>query len=328
MAKSADSSVGAPTRRVLLLLNPAARQARALRHAQRRIEGHPGLHIDLIVPDASDQAIQFDQARAAVEEGVDVVVVCGGDGMVSVGVSLVAGRGTPLGVIPAGTGNDFARAAGIPRRCEPALQRVLRALSQPQLPVRAVDALRVHAEAHDDGVGGARWRWAANSVNIGFDARVNQRANADRRTPRQLRYLVALLREVPRFSPLKFVAQFDDAAAALLDSALVCIQNGATIGGGIRLAPGARIDDGLAEVSHVGPLSRAGLMALFPLLMLGMHRWLRPLTTIRARRCRIWVPAAAPVFADGDEFLSGASTGADGYWVSVELVPGAVALLG
>ena len=336
MRRSAGSSAGGPTRRVLLLLNPGAGQARALRHAQRRIQEHQGLHVDLIVPDPRDQRTQFDQARAAVEEGVDVVVVCGGDGMVSSGVNLVALRGIPLGIIPAGSGNDFARAAGIPRRCEPALQRVLNALSQPQPPVRAVDALRLQMEAHDDDAAGgdhddgdgARGRWAANSVNIGFDARVNQRANAQPKIPRQLRYLVALAQEVPRFSPLKFEAEFDDAAAAHLDSALVCIQNGATIGGGIPLAPGARIDDGRAEVSHVAPLSRAGLLALFPLLMLRMHRRLTPLTTLRARRIRIRVPVGAPVFADGDQFLSGEGTGADRAWVSVELVPGAVELLG
>ena len=345
MARSAGSSAGGRSRRVLLLLNPAARQARALRHAQRRIEEHQdqhqGVHLDLIVPDSGDQAAQLDQAHAAVEEGVDVVVACGGDGMVSSGISLVAGRGTPLGIIPTGSGNDFARAAGVPRRREPALQRVLDALSQPQLPVRAVDALRVHVEAHEDGCGcgdeggdgdaghgGARWRWAANSVNIGFDARVNQRANAQPKVPRRLRYLVALAQEVPRFAPMRFDAQFDDAAAAHIDSALICIQNGATIGGGIPLAPGARIDDGVADVSHVAPLSRAGLMVLFPMLVLGMHRWLRPLTTLRARRCRIRVPLGAPVFADGDEVLSGETTGAEGVWVSVELVPRAVRLLG
>src|SRR5699024_8704278 len=109
--------------------------------------------------------------------------------------------------------NDFARTAGIVRRGEPALQRVLDALSQPQLAVRAVDALRVRVEAHDDGVAvdadPARRRWVANSVNIGFDARVNQRANAGRGTPRQLRYLVAMAREVPRFSEERFYAQFD-----------------------------------------------------------------------------------------------------------------------
>ena len=347
MRRSAGSPSGGPTRRVLLLLNPGAGRARALRHAQLRIEEHHGLQVDLIVPDPNEQRTQFDQARAAVEEGVDVVVVCGGDGMVSAGVNLVALRGIPLGIIPAGSGNDFARAAGMPRRDEAALQRVLHALSQPQLQVRAVDALRLQVEAHgeasggdrvaggdrgsegDDGEGGgARGRWVANSVNIGFDARVNQRANAQRRTPRQLRYLVALAQEVPRFAPMKFDAEFDDAAVAHLDSALVCIQNGATIGGGIPLAPGARIDDGWAEVSQVAPLSRAGLLALFPLLMLRMHRWLTPLTRLRARSIRIRVPAGAPVFADGDQFLSGEHTGAEEVWVSAELVPGAVKLLG
>lgn len=323
MARSVEPPAAGPARRVLLLLNPGAGQAAALRHARRRIEEHPGLHLDLIVPDPSHQQTQYSQALAGVEAGVDAVVVCGGDGMVSAGVNLVAQREIPLGVIPAGSGNDFARAAGIPRRYEAALQRVLEALSQPKLAVRAVDALRLSLHRSDDGEAAARW--AANSINIGFDARVNQRANAQRRTPRQLRYLVALAQEVPGFSSSTFEVELDAAEKTPLQSALICVQNGPTIGGGIPLAPGAQIDDGWAEVSHVGPLSRPGLVALFPLVMLRMHRWVKPLTTRRARRLSTTVPAGVPVFADGDEFLSG---GADDQRVVVEVVAGAVQLLG
>lgn len=327
MPRSAGDPAGTPARTVLVLLNPGAGRSRTLRDAQRRIEEYPNLTLDLIIPDPGDQREQFAQSRAAVEEGVDAVVVCGGDGMVSAGVNLVAQRGVPMGVIPAGSGNDFARAAGIPRRYEAAMHRVLHALAQSQLPLRPVDALRLRrTEGIQEQV-----RWAANSVNIGFDARVNQRANVQQRTPRQLRYLIALAQEVPRFSPVGFDVEFDGAEPLHLESALICCQNGPTIGGGIPLAPGARIDDGSMNASHVGPLTRAGLVALFPLLMMRMHRWLTPLTTLPVRQLSLHVPAGVPVYADGDEFLTGAVAAdqaeSEPVRLDIELVPAAVHLL-
>ena len=152
-------------------------------------------------------------------------------------------------------------------------------------------------------------------------------ANAQRRVPRKLRYLTALVREVPRFHAEEFVLQAEAGVAERHASSLVCIQNGSSIGGGIPLAPTARVDDGWAEVSHIEPLSRAGLVALFPLLMLRMHRLLRPLTTRRVRHLRVEVPGQVPVFADGDELHSGHGAGAAGVVVEVELIPGALLLL-
>lgn len=307
--------------RVLVLLNPGAGRRAVLQAAREHIEAR-GSDLDLVVPDPSDQKAQLSEAEAAVRQGVDAVVVCGGDGMVGLGVNLVAQQEIPLGIVPTGSGNDFARAADIPRRHADALHRVLLALQQPELPARRVDALRLRIEGD-----GADVLWVANSVNIGFDAQVNQRANAQRRVPRQVRYLVALAREVPRFRAVEFELRLDSEPAVRQQSSLVCIQNGSSIGGGIPLAPGARIDDGWAEVSHVAPLSRPGLVALMPLLMLRMHRWLKPLTARRIRHIRIGVPAEVPICADGDELHPGRSSAAEGLVVEVELVPGALLIL-
>lgn len=293
--------------------------------ARRRIEAYTGLSVELIVPEPGNHAAQMEQARAVIAEGVDAVVVRGGDGMVAAGLSLVLGAQgdpIPLGVVPAGTGNDFARATGLSRR-DPreALDVVLRALERPVMRVVAVDALRLRVSTdgavHDE-------RWVANSVNIGFDAQVNRRADALTRVPGSLRYLVALFGEVRRFRPISFEAAVDGEPIARRESALICMQNGPTIGGGIPLAPGAEIADGRAEVSYVDPLSRPGLVGLFPLVYLRAHRLLRPLHTRRARRLRVHVPAGVPLFADGDAVLAGDHPGCE---VEVDVVPGAVSLL-
>lgn len=241
--------------------------------------------------------------------------------MVSRAVNLVAQRAVPLGIVPTGSGNDFARAVGIPRRTSEAVRRLLEALQQPELPLRPVDALRLKS-SFEPG-----FRWAANSVNIGFDARVNQRANAQRGVPRRLRYLAALAQEIPWFRAVEFELQIDSEEEVVQHSALICIQNGSFIGGGIPLSRQGRPDDGWAEVSHIAPLSRPGLVVLFPLLMMRMHRWLRPLVTQRLRHIRIHVPEGVPVFADGDELHSGTSESGQGVDVEAELIPGALLLL-
>lgn len=319
-----SSSTGAhrgSRRRVLVLLNPGAGRGPALDEVRRRIEARGGPDLELVVPDPADQHQQLCKAKAVLEAGADAVVVCGGDGMVSLGANLVARTGVPLGIVATGSGNDFARAVGVPRRSTEAVHRLLAALEQPVLPVQAVDALRVKTSLSADP------RWAVNSVNIGFDARVNQRANAQRRVPRRLRYLAALAQEVPRFRPVEFTVRIDSAEEAVQRSALICIQNGTFIGGGIPLALDGRPDDGWAEVSHVAPLSRPGLVALFPLLMLRMHRWLGPLVTQTMQWIRIRVPEGVPVFADGEQLHPGDSETGQGLDVEVEVIPGCLLLL-
>jgi diacylglycerol kinase (ATP) len=344
---SSEGGTGRSARRGLVLLNPGAGGRTVLQSTLRQLQPRGGPDLDLVVPDPSDQEEQLREAQAVVEQGVDAVVVCGGDGMVGLGVNLVAQKEIPLGIVPTGSGNDFARAADIPRRHANALHRVLQALAQPELPVRRVDAIRLKisyapssqpkagasaqslevVEARERSENAVRVLWVANSVNIGFDAQVNQRANAQRRVPRQLRYLVALAREVPRFRAVEFGLRFDSGPAVRQKSSLICIQNGGSIGGGIPLAPRARIDDGWAEVSHIEPLSRAGMVTLFPVLMLRMHRLLKPLSTRQIRHIRVEVPPQVPVFADGDELHSGRSSVAAVTVVEATLIPRAVLIL-
>lgn len=335
-----DDGAPAVRRRVLVLLNPRAGRRRGLVRAEARLRERPGLAVDLVVPDPADHAAQLAAARAALAEGVDAVVVRGGDGMVGAGFGLVCdhaaatGRRVPLGIVPAGTGNDVARAAGLHRH-DPraALETVLRALEAPTVRTRDVDALRVTvtrpATAADGEADGAdvvvQRRWAANSVNIGFDARVNARANRLRRLPGPLRYLAALALEARAFVPQELGLRLDDGPPARRRAALVTVQNGPSIGGGIPLAPGARIDDGRADAVIVGPLPTAGLVALFPLVYVRGHRLVGALRTARVRRIAVRVPAGMPVYADGDPVVEEPVEGCE---VTVEAVPGAVALLG
>src|SRR5690349_5493792 len=138
----------------------------------------------------ADEAL--DLARQCVADGVDAVVVCGGDGMVHLAVQAVAGTATALGIIPAGTGNDVARYFDLPRTDpEAAADRVIAGRT------RTIDLARSGS------------RYYVTVLAAGFDAVVNERANRMTWPKGQMRYNIATLAELRVFEPLSYTLQLD-----------------------------------------------------------------------------------------------------------------------
>jgi len=257
------------------------------------------------------------QVRHAVRTaGVDALVAVGGDGMVQLTVSEVAGRGTPLGLIPAGTGNDVARALDLPIG-DPvaAVDVVLRGLSGSENR-RRIDAVRVTptgpaAESPDEP------RWFAGVLGAGFDALVNERANQWRRPRGRSRYVLAMLRELPVFRPRTYTLDLDGepwVSAAML----VAVANSPSYGGGMRVCPDAELDDGLLDVMLVEPLSRARLLTIFPRVYSGTHVTDRRVIIRRARTVTVNAPGIV-AYADGERIGS--------LPLTCEVVAGAVEML-
>lgn len=297
--------------RVVVLVNPTA--GMGVGDDLDIAASQAGLDLDISVVRA-ENAVDLAAAGAReLERGVDALVVQGGDGMVHLGVGLVAGTDVPLGIVPKGTGNDFARAAGIPRggRTGDALAAIAAALKNRAASHRRMDALRVRTSTGE--------HWAANSVNVGFDALVNARANRLRHLSGTLRYVVALVLVARDFETIPFRVGFDDGAVQDAPGPLVSIGNGSSVGGGIRLLPSADLADGELDAMLVSPLGRARLAALFPIGAFGAHRSLREVTMHRARRIRVEAPDDVLVYADGEPLGTGS--------VDVECVPGAWWLL-
>ena len=239
-------------------------------------------------------------ARAPVSSGLDVLVAVGGDGTAHLALQAVAGTSTALAIVPTGTGNDLATCLGVPTTGATAAEAVLGG------DVTAVDAVRV-----GDG-------WFACILGTGFDAAVNERANRMSWPRGRRRYDLATLLELRTFRPQPVTVTLDGEAIER-EITLVALGNAASYGGGMRMCPGARLDDGLLDVVVVNPLTRRRLVALFPRLFTGQHVTDSAVEVHRARTVTLAGPPLA-VYADGEPF---------GHLpLTCEVVPGAVRVVG
>jgi diacylglycerol kinase (ATP) len=271
-------------------VNPAAGRGRGDRDVAAVVAALRSAGLDVTEIRAPGPAAAGAACAAAVAGGVDALVAVGGDGTVHLAVQAVAGTSTALGIIPAGTGNDFAAALGVP----PDPLRAAEALAARLLgggPV-AVDAVRTtRADGGPD-------HWWACVLASGFDSAVNERANRMRwpRGPR--RYDLAILAELARLRPLDYRLTLDGVAQELR-GVLVAVGNTDSYGGALRMCPAADPADGLLDVTVVGPVSRFQLMRVKPRVYTGMHVDHPLVSTYRAAEVRIESPGVT-AYADGE----------------------------
>ena len=242
-------------RQIAFLTNPAAGRGRGRAHATAAISRlhDAGFSVHAMVGRDADETQEM--AARAVADGVEALVVCGGDGdgMVHLAVQSLAGTDTALGLIPAGTGNDVARYFGLPRR-DPlaAADRIVASR------VRTIDLARTGST------------YFVTVLAAGFDAVVNERANQMRWPRGQMRYNVATLAELRTFRPLHYVLELDGVERQV-DAMVVAVGNGPSFGGGLRITEGALLDDGMLDVVVIRPLSRPELVRTYPKLFTGTH---------------------------------------------------------
>lgn len=283
-------------RHVGVVVNPTAGKGRGA-HAGRRVHEllvARGMKVEDLSAPTLAQAT--DRARAAAVQGLDALVVVGGDGMVHLGANVVAGTALPLGIVAAGTGNDIARALALPRGdVEAAVDVVERALDTGP---RRIDAVRVGTPEH------AAHEWFLGVLSCGIDAAVNARANTMTWPAGSARYVRALVAELASFRPYGYRVTLDDRTWESAGT-LVAVANVPLFGGGLRIAPDARADDGLLDVVVAGPLSRPAVTRIFPGIYQGRHVHHPAVTVVRSRSVLIEplddAGAAPPAaFADGE----------------------------
>jgi diacylglycerol kinase (ATP) len=268
-------------REIALLTNPTSGKGRGNRTAALALPRlrEAGFTVRSLVGRDADEARGL--AERAVADGVDRLVVVGGDGMVHLAVQALVGTSTSLGIIPCGTGNDVARYLDLPR-------------SDPQLAADVVVGSRTRRI--DVARSGATY--FVTVMAAGFDSRVNERANAMSWPRGQMRYNVATLAELRVFEPLPYTLELDGEVRHF-EAMLVAVGNGPSFGGGLRITHGASIDDGWLDVVVIKTMSKLELVRTYPKLFSGGHTRHPQYEHHRVRSVTVAAPGIV-AYADGE----------------------------
>jgi diacylglycerol kinase (ATP) len=228
----------------------------------------------------------------------------GGDGLMHLGLNAAGGSGVPLGMIPAGTGNDLCRSVGVPLD-----------------PVKAarviVDGHLLHMDLTSvvgDLAHGHTQRYVGSVVATGYDARVAIRGASLSKAWGSLAYAVAALKELRGFEPVTYRIRVGGEERAL-PAMFIAVANGGYYGGGMHIAPTASVTDGLLDLTIIHPCSKATLLRLLPKMFSGKF-----VSDPAVERC-----TAHEVMIDGDGLVGvadGEALGAPPFGITCE--PGAL----
>ena len=273
---------------VLVIVNPAADRGRAARRWPAVAQGlkRAGIAFDEAITAARGEAVGIAERGASPHA---VVVAAGGDGTVHEVVNglMRAGGRAAFGVIPLGSGDDFAKLVS---------KDLLFNLSNEK--TRPFDVGRI--------VSGSETRYFANGMDIGFGA---HGARNVQRVPRFLTgfgaYLGALALTMVRYPLLTVRLRLDGAPAFELTTAMTAVMNGTTFGGSFRVCPEARPDDGVLDLLLVGAVSRLEILRLVPKILRGAHAGDPRLRMARAKRVQIEAIEPLLLEADGEIAFDG-----------------------
>lgn len=317
-----------------VILNPCAkrRDAGDRSDAVRAVLHAAGLDCELTATRAAGDATRA--ALTAAQAGFDAIVAAGGDGTVSEVVNgLIAAAGDeptrPLGILPLGTGNDFAEMVGLPRDLREAAAVIAKGCT------RRVDVGRVTYWS-DQGSGldpgslpgptghagepPARRRYFDNNCALAMEPMVTIENTRIRRLSGNLRYLLALVRALRKLRVWRMRITWDDGSyEGPVQLFSVC--NGSRCGGLFKMAPDARLDDGLFDFVLAPELSKLEVLRLLPRIFRGTHVRHPGVLYARARRITIESEPGSPIHADGEVLTESAGR------IEYELLPGKLTLL-
>lgn len=291
-----------------VILNPAAGKGRGA-----RIEGLLQRHLlenqinfELERTTGPEHATEL--ASKAARDGFETVVAVGGDGTSNEVVNglIMAANGantTALGLIPVGSGSDFAYAMGVPSDLDAACHHLANSGT------RQVDAGRVSLK-------GAAPRYFDNTVGVGFDAIVTYEALKVKRLRGMALYLPVVLKTVFLYGKAPVVTIEYDEESLTLPAMMVCTGNGSREGGGFFVTPNAVPDDGQFDLCIVRELGRFATLSMIPLFMKGTHVDREPVTMARTGKVMISSPDDLIIHVDGEVLCT------DGHELEIEILPG------
>lgn len=271
----------------LVLFNPEAGGCDDVGACREELARIPDAEVD--VPDSAD-ALR-DRARRAIEEGRERLVVAGGDGTVhGVVQTLAAAEGElpVLGVLPLGTANDLARSLGVPLDLTDAVEWIAAA------PVRPIDLVEM---ANPDGL----VTWYINVATGGFGGRVTDRVDREEKSHwGSLAYLRSALEELGDLPRYRTRLELADGRVDERELINLVVANGRYSGGGIAVAPRARLDDGRVEVVGIPPLGLGQLAKLASAALAGDLQDRDEVLTLRTERVAVRAEPPMRFRCDGE----------------------------
>ena len=270
--------------RIIILLNPTAKRGQARRLLERALEVFHQHNVHFNVRESQSSEHLMELARRACEEKPDLIVSAGGDGTHHYVINGLFRSEVPLGLLPLGTGNDFAKGVGMPMNLHAAAAALLHGR------VREIDLAQVGAAVYGCIAG------------VGFDSTVTRYANEHARwLSGSLAYTWSLLCCMPEYRPqqLEIIADGESFSGKVL---FAVVGNNSSYGGGIRLAPRAKLDDGILDICIVPYMSRLELLRWVPRAYRGEHLNHPRIKYLQARKITLHPTSRMELFGDG-EFL-------------------------
>lgn len=284
------NDLSSSTPKVALIVNPTAGRGEAgkrVREIAQRLRQYGLMQPTWHYTQARGDGEQL--ARAAVEAGANLVVAVGGDGTLHEVMNGVLGSAATLGLIPFGTGNDFARALGLFGDLDVAC----RALTQGR--THQVDVGTIEG----NGTGGPR-RFLV-LTGTGYDARTAQTVNAGvKHLSGALAYVWGAILTAKDFSPFTLTLTPEGGEIIRTQAMFVSFANCATTGGGMRIAPDATVDDGLLDICLVRELPTAQMLWQLTKVFKGEHVKHPAVTMLRAARVTVEADPPQPLLIDGE----------------------------
>lgn len=295
-----------PINKIALLVNPAAGKGRAIEAADKATRAFNEYGVNVVrISGASAEESQELARQMIDDESIDALVVCGGDGLISLALQEQADSETPLGIIPAGTGNDHAREYNIPLDPRRAAKVIVEGFTT------RTDLGLVTSETGEK-------KYFGTIACSGFDSLVSDRTNRIPWPTGKLRYLLAILIEFANFHALPARITLEDKEGTIEefegDVTLCAIGNTRTYGGGMLVCPDADHYDGMLEVTLLRKMSRLKAAMNVGRIFSGKFKGVKEVTQHRARKISIDMRGIS-AYADGDRYFKSP--------VEIEVIPGA-----
>lgn len=266
----------------LLLINPKSGNGRGNKVGKLVKQELKALGIEFkdISADSAQKSQENLKSKLRENQKFEGLFLIGGDGTVNLAVQELVGSDVGLALIPAGTGNDFARTLNLK-------------LKDPEQLIKHY----LSSRPSSIDVGRVGEKYFVDVLSTGFDSMVNERANAMKRIKGRAKYNISILLVLSTFKPKSYRFSIDGFSFES-KAMLIAVSNGICYGGGMKVTPDAKIDDGLFDILILSPVSKIEFLKVFPKVFSGKHTT-HPAVKISWGRS-VEIDSDAVAYADGE----------------------------